>query len=382
MRYYKYGDASGRLIGSAGDITLYEKTYNYNKIEYNEDKEKKEFSFNFSYGPSAGGLIEPFRFDINTSGETINYINAYNYKIRDIKITGRSIEDAIPYIERINGNFAASYIICFLSSVEDALDIEIPYEIKMYRIIEMELERIRNHLYVLARMCEPAGFNVPANMLMHIKEEFSRIIDKNFGHRYFFGVNQLKSIKLDIYKKIEGYRNDINDIYINLLNSRLFTDRLQENGKIKDDYMTGPAARAAGYKYDSRYDFDIFFYKDVNYDIKTDSAGDSMARFNVRFNEILNSMNIIESAEKNLGYSSYKIKDGSGTGLTRLESPSGDVAFYVKINNGRIDNIAFHSPSETNLRSFIKSSTGIIFTDLHFNFESFGIWAADGVRFI
>ncbi|AAT43411.1 formate hydrogenlyase subunit 5 [Picrophilus oshimae] len=381
MRYYSYGGRSGRLIGKAGDLTIYARTYNYDDIEH-ENEKRTDFSFNFSYGPLTGGIPEPFRFDINTSGEKINYIKYYNYKIRNIKLKGINIKDAIPYIERINGNFAASYTICFLSSVMDALEIEIPYELKMYYIIEMELERIRNHLYVLARMCEPAGFNVPANMLMHIKERFSRIIDITFGHRYFFGVNQLKSKRLDIHKMINVYKNEINDIYLNLLNSRLFTDRLQDNGRILDDDMTGPAARAAGYKYDSRYDFDIFYYNDTGYEIKTDDSGDAMSRFNVRFNEILNSIDIIENAENKTGDSCYNILDGSGTGLTRVESPSGDVAFYVELSNGVIKDLKIHTALERNMKSFLKSSTGTIFTDFHFNFESFGLWAADEVNII
>ena len=54
-----------------------------------------------------------------------------------------------------------------------------------------------------------------------------------------------------------------------------------------------------------------------------------------------------------------------------------DLFYYVKISDGRIDDIQMSSPSLLNIDAFRKSMAGNIFTDYHFNWESFGIWISE-----
>ena len=67
----------------------------------------------------------------------------------------------------------------------------------------------------------------------------------------------------------------------------------------------------------------------------------------------------------------------NGEGAARIESPQGDLFYYVKISDGRIDDIQMSSPSLLNIDAFRKSMAGNIFTDYHFNWESFGIWISE-----
>ncbi|MEM0155847.1 MAG: Ni,Fe-hydrogenase III large subunit, partial [Thermoplasmataceae archaeon] len=101
-------------------------------------------------------------------------------------------------------------------------------------------------------------------------------------------------------------------------------------------------------------------------------------RFYVRSREILSSSDMVCEALRNIGNSpSARTESRSGDGAARVESPQGDLFYYVNIRDGRIEDLQFSSPSLLNIEAFRASMAGNIFTDFHFNWESFGIWASE-----
>jgi len=386
MRYYKWSDkGEGRRIGKIGNYCLYEKT-----ITEEECDEKFEYPspqayglFKFVYGPSAGGLLESIKFNVFTDGERIKGISAEPYKTREIQVTGLSVEDALLRIERINAPFTASHSITFLLAVEDALEIEQDYDVQLGRMTELELERIRNHLFVISRLTETASLNVPTYHLLHLVEKTNRLIGEMCGHRYFFGVNSVNDVNCNFEKLLEivDIVSEFKQIFEGLQESRIFIDRLQSNGKIKDENSIGPAARASSFSYDARKDFGALPYSDFSFKTITIDEADAFGRFLVRGYEVLESSRILIELSSRLR--EKKEKEGTkvnlkqGEGLARVESPSGDLAYYVKIENGVVKSISFFTPSYKNLSLFLKSVIGTIFTDFQFNWESFGIWISE-----
>ncbi|BDC18564.1 formate hydrogenlyase [Acidianus sp. HS-5] len=373
-----------RKIGKLGKFCLYSDGY----TECEESEEKDNYapaygSFDFVYGPSTGGLMESVRLDIITFGEYIRRVtvNPY-YKSRVIKIKDKDINDTLLYIERINASFAASHSIAFLLAVEKAIGIEVPYELLLDRIAEIELERIRNNLLVIERLTESAGFQVPTNSLLWLIEKVNRIIGKYFGHRYFFGVNYYGGINLE-EGKIEGLEfieKEFSELFNSLIESRTFIDRLQGNGVIKDEESIGPAARAANLEYDARKEEVGLPYRDLDFKISTYDSADAFGRFIVRGNEILESLSLL--AKISLKKANYGIMKREGKAIGRVESPSGDLAYYVEVNDGKVKEVYLLSPSSINIKIFSKSMVKNIFTDLPFNWESFGIWISEvGVKF-
>ena len=292
MKYYKFGNKNGRYIGSNNKYDVYENRIASRIFENNEITEKKSYEIYFNYGPSAGGLRESVNFSIVTPGETIRdiIVNSH-YKRRKIKIINDDINTALLKIERINGFHAASNAICFLLAIEDALDID-NTDSNDKRVIEMELERVRSNIDVIKGLCESAGFSVPEKQLLYLREKLTRIISDTFSHRYFFSANQINNVYGNFNKiKLNEVYDEFNEIYNGLLESKIFMDRVQENGIVRDINSSGPAARASGYKYDARIDSKSLVYD--NYNIYTVEDGDTFSRFMVRSNEILSSINII-----------------------------------------------------------------------------------------
>lgn len=375
-----------RLIGQLGKFCLYSDTYFEGEcpnIENEETVNSPYGAFNFTYGPSAGGLFESVGIDINTFGEYIRNIKVNpNYKKREIRILDKSIEDAILYIERINAAFSASHVISFLSAIDKISESDIDSDVLNLRILQIEIERIRNNLFVIERLVESAGFQIPLYQLQYLIENVNRKIGKLFGHRYFFGVNSLRKININDPKvDFTEIEREFKTIYEDIIENRIFIDRLQGNGIIKDERSIGPAARAAGFYYDARIEDEFLPYKDFDFKISTYNSADAFGRLIVRSEEIFESLRIISQIK--VKSKEYKIRVNDGEGIGRVESPSGDLVYFVKVNDGKVVDIDLLSPSSINIELFSKSMVKNIFTDFPFNWESFGIWISEvGVRFI
>lgn len=361
-----------RIIGDLGPYCLTSEGLTEGPCarEVEEHRDLGYGSFNFLYGPSAGGLLESVGFEIATYGESIERIGHVPYKGRQIKITQLPVEEALIRVERINGAFAASHSISFLQAVEKAFEAEVPYEVTVSRMAQLELERIRNNLFVIQRVLESASFLVPSYLLLQQVEEVNRTIARSCGHRYFFGANypgrvecehEVPSLKIGDVEKI--------------LENRIFIDRLQGNGVIKEDNSIGPAARASGFRYDARLDSDLFVYRDFDLKVPTQDHGDAFSRILVRLEEIKESLRILQELRVKPHTFPMRVRDGEGIG--RVESPSGDLAYLVRIRNGRIERAFLLAPSSVNMRLFLRSMPGNIFTDFPFNWESFGIWISE-----
>ncbi|QCO30981.1 hypothetical protein DFR88_11170 [Metallosphaera sedula] len=327
-------------------------------------------SFKFVYGPSAGGLLESVGFEITTYGESIEKINHLPYKGRQITLSGLTIGDALLRVERINGAFTASHSISFLQAIESALEIEVPHDVVISRMAQLELERIRNNLLVIQRVLESASFLVPSFLLLQQIEEVNRAIARSCGHRYFFGANYPGGVRCEL--KLPSLK--ISDIERTLEN-RIFIDRLQGNGVVKDSFSIGPVARASGFKYDARLDSDFLAYRDFDLRIPTQDQGDAFSRILVRLEEIKESLRLLQELKVKPCSFTMKIRDGEGIG--RVESPSGDLAYLTRVRSGHVERAYLLAPSKVNMRLFLKSMPGNIFTDFPFNWESFGIWISE-----
>jgi Ni,Fe-hydrogenase III large subunit len=384
MYWYEEGKPDGRFIGNTKKYSIYGSHYNSTiEVVHEKPPERKPEEFIFAYGPSTGGLMESVGLDILTPGEKITSISVDpTYKLRKIRVTGMGIQDALLRIERINGFHSASHAICFLRAVEDALQIEVPEEVQFNRIAQIEAERIRSHLLVIQKLAESAGFGVPVNQLSMIREKVSRIIGTQCGHRYFFAVNEIGKSRFMIDKLQEKLLEVIGEFRMiseGLMESKLFLNRLQNNGINRDPESTGPAARGAGIRHDARNELPVLPYEQLDYFPIVRDEGDAFSRFMIRSDEIFQSYDIIKNihASKSIERLDYDLQKMGGTGMARIESPSGDLFYSVEIEKGNVVDIGMISPSWRNVLSFRRSMEGNIFTDFHFNWESFGIWISE-----
>ena len=343
--------------------------------------------FNFTYGPSAGGLIESIKFNIYTYGERIlSMVAEPKYKERRIMVTGSDLQTALLRIERFNGVLSPFYSTMFCRSVEILSESEENYALEMTRIIMNEITRMLDHISVLARLAEGASQNVAFNHLFMARESLYRIVSRRFGHRYFFGINGFNGInrKVEIggiSSEIEKIAREIDDIWEGLEGSRIFLDRIQTTCSVKRGWLIGPAARASGLNIDSRRSSNLLPYSDLDFEVPGEENGDSLSRAVVRKKEIIESSRIIAQAENY----AVDVPEGvmpangnvNGEISVRSENPGGDALFHVRAENGKISRIYVRSPSIQNLLAFCTGIRGNILTDFVFGFESFGVHVSE-----
>lgn len=386
MHWYSHGESKGRYIGHTSSFDVYERTISVRQKQKEQEPPDQSFpeEIVFNYGPSTGGLMESVNFRITTPGELISKVRVNSaFKRRAVKISGRRIDEAAMVVERINGFHSASNTICFLNAVEDALNIKTPKEVQMARIACIELERIRSHLTVIERLCSDASFGVPHNSIAALREEVSRLIGDMAGHRYMFGIHGVGSISGSysaVPERLVYVADQFRELLDSLLQSKIFLNRLQGNGITRDEWLVGPAARASGIRVDSRLESAFLPYDDLNFQPVTRYESDAFGRFMTRSQEIFSSVGLIERAldqNPDTLHEEQEAPNGTGEGAARLESPPGDIFYYVKVRDGYLEKVEMISPGHCNVNAFMNSIKGNILTDFPFNWDSFGIWISE-----
>ncbi|MFZ0456483.1 MAG: hypothetical protein WAM24_22230 [Ignavibacteriaceae bacterium] len=369
--------------------------------------------FIFRYGPVTSWVIEPGIFHIFTYGERILSINIdLSYKSRNIeqKLLGLAPIEAIPFVENVCGNFSFSHSLAFSDSIEKIAGLELNPIIKSYKIIALELERIYNHLYVFNQLSNAAAQKVLTSYVQYLFEESLRTnyifsnSEKAIGSRYLKRINNVgrlnhypdKEILNLVQLRINNLNEELKKLYDRTLESKNFLDRLHNTSKISKEYaiensLTGPSLRACGIKEDIRM-FDKFY---ENLKIPTISFGDSLARLEVRVEEIFESVkiinekidfidkvkNLIHFEEPKINFSEGSFGDElNGSAIGTVESPSGLIAYYTELEKGKIKYAYISTPSLFGLNAFKDSLPGMIFTDFPFSLDSFGSFFADAAR--
>jgi Ni,Fe-hydrogenase III large subunit len=360
--------------------------------------------FVFRYGPVTSWVVEPGVFHIFTYGERILAINIdLSYKSRKIqeKINGLPVAGAFPFVESVCGNFSFSHSLAYSNCIENILGLELNPIIKSYKIIGLELERIYNHLYVFSQLANAAAQKILTSYLQYLFEEslrtnfiFTSSSNKK-GSRYLKGLNNIGRFNyypdkktLNIVKeRVLNINSELRSLYSRTLESKNFLDRLHNTSVITNQYaiensLTGPTLRACGIKEDIRTS-DKFY---ENLIVPTISFGDSLARLEVRVEEIFESVKMvcekidfIDKVKNLIPLEEYEIsyQDIAGTGIGAVESPSGIILYYLQLEGGVIKQCNISTPSLFGLNAFKDSLPGMIFTDFPFAFDSFGNFFAD-----
>jgi Ni,Fe-hydrogenase III large subunit len=359
--------------------------------------------FDFRYGPVTGGVMESGVYHLFTYGERILCVNIdWSYKHRGIEksMIGLNVEEALKLTEHVCGNFAFSHSLAFAKAVESALALEVSPQLRKLRTIVLELERIYNHIYIISQLASAAAQKVMTSHLQAIYEDLLRLNHDFFGSRFLKGFNGIamtkKSVNVDALMPLSRRINSLSDrfeyLYERALECENFMDRLHDTAKLDSEMalkigVTGPTLRATGIREDFRlHDSD---YEGLR--CATSQMGDSLARMEVRAEEIFESVEIIsdisgelrELRDSGIEPSTSHVEnrfDGTCSGMGYCESPSGLLAYHVEIKDGKISSVYAATPSFFGFKAITESLAGNIFTDFPFAVDSFGAYFSDAAR--
>jgi Ni,Fe-hydrogenase III large subunit/Ni,Fe-hydrogenase III component G len=332
-------------------------------------------------GPVHAGIIEPGHFRFSVIGETIfNLEVRLFYKHRGLEklAEGMNPQECVRIAETISGDESVANAVAFCIAVEKICGVSVPKRALQLRTLLLELERIYSHLGDLAGMCVDVAYPVGASPFFILREEIFRQNDALTSSRFLKGIVTVAGLTKDVpegaLKNLSNYLQSfperlnaatgIESTYFSVI------DRFETTGKVKDEilsplHITGPVARASGKMTDTRIDHPYGLYRELNMKVRTQQNGDVLARFNLKAQEVLDSVKIIQRLISALagGEVSLPTTIRDGYALSTVESPRGQSVHWIQIKNGLVHRYKVRTASFCNWQAMEHAVLGNIVPD-------------------
>ena len=266
--------------------------------------------FEIPVGPIHAGIIEPGHFRFSSVGESVLALDVkLGWTWRGLEKLGEhaSLQRGLELAERICGSCAFAHTLAWCSAVEELASLIVPPRARAVRTVAAELERVANHLGDLAGIANDVAYVVGGSEFARWKEIVHQLADALFGHRWLRGVCVPGGVRHDLDDAQQQWlkhvlaelRAGVALTARAVLANEAVLDRLVGTGTLSataalDLATSGPAARASGIDRDGRRDHPYAFYRELDFQVVRRTAGDVRARFEVKTDEIHESINLID----------------------------------------------------------------------------------------
>jgi formate hydrogenlyase subunit 5 len=356
-------------------------------------------TFVIPYGPIRSGIFESIQFVIETGGEDVLALQVRpQFKRRGLeaRFAGLPLRHGVYLAERIAGIASVAHALAYAQAVERGLAIEPPLRARLWRSVYAELERIANHLDTATRLAEDPALTVGSARFAILKEDVLRLQARLTGSRFGRGMITIGGVRDEpllapdeLASALAALERQLVRDRRLLLRTTSFTDRLigsgrLDRGTVEHASAVGPIARAAGLSTDARFERPYAAYARLGFEVITRERGDAMARLEVRFGEITQSLHLIRQAldrlRRTAGELGTRVGDGAGNAFGWAEAPQGEVVYWVDVADGSVRQARVASASARNWQLFAESFRGDVLTDFAFIEHSFGLTPAGADR--
>lgn len=233
-------------------------------------------------------------------------------------------EKFIPYCDRMDYVAPMSNNWAYVRAVEKLMDVDIPEHVEYARVILVELQRIASHMVWLGThgMDVSGTAHVISQYCFQMRERVLDIYEMVCGARMttsYFSVGGLRwplpGAFLDAVKAfLKEFSEHLTDFEALLTKNPIWLSRLKGIGYLSAEEaialgVTGPMLRAAGVPLDLRKAQPHSAYPDFDFEIPTATEADCYARYEVRINEMRQSMRIVEQAVEKIKPGPYRTSD-------------------------------------------------------------------------
>jgi Ni,Fe-hydrogenase III large subunit/Ni,Fe-hydrogenase III component G len=355
--------------------------------------------FALPYGPVRSGIFEAIQFLIETGGEDVPSVQVrpfFKHRGLEARMRGMSLEAGAAVAERVAGIASVAYATAYAQAVERALGVEPPPRAQRWRAVYAELERIANHLDVIAKEAETTALFVGQARFQVLKENVLRLQAAFTGSRFARGIIVPGGVREDghvdldaLLRALDAFERDLRRDRRLFLSTASMTDRLVGTGQldravIEEHGAVGPLARGSGVGTDARLERPYGDYRRLGLEPVTQEGGDAMARIEVRFGEIAESARILRQAVDQLrrrdGALRTALPSTTGAALGWAEAPQGELVLWVEVQDGVVGHVHVADPSLRNWALFSHAFPKDVLTDFAFIEHSFGLTTAGSDR--
>lgn len=321
----------------------------------------------------------------------------------------KTFQEFMPYTDRMDYLAPYSTNVGLCAAVEKIAQIEVPERAQWLRMIACELARISAHLLWIGTMVMDAGAITMFMYAFRERENIYSLFDKFAGVRFTVSHSRIGGIQFDVSDEvidevsryIKHFDKELQDWRKFLNKNPILIKRVKDVGVVsREDAIAygfaGPNLRGSGVPLDIREAEPYLLYDQVDFEVPVRDEGDCLARYLVRFEEMQQSVRLIEQCIAKLpkgpirtddAKAAYPSKDEvyySMEGMIHdfmmtdvgtcppegveayhaIEAPKGELGIYIKSDGtGAPWRLKFNSPSFSNLQVLEKMMEGAMVAD-------------------
>jgi NADH-quinone oxidoreductase subunit C/D len=277
------------------------------------EEEESDFErVTLNLGPSHPATHGTLRMVVTLDGETIvgsEQEIGYLHRCFEKMSETHTYQQVIPYTDRLNYCSSVINNVGYCMTVEKLLGIEAPERAQHVRLMLSEFYRISDHIICIGTNLVDMGALTNFWYLFQPREEIIALAESCSGARLLPSYLRIGGIAVDVPTTFMDHAQRvvnmlppfIDEVEALIMRNRIFRDRVDGVGVIsREDAInfgfTGPCLRATGVPFDVRKASPYLGYDTYDWDVPIAEGGDTYARFLVRFEEMRQSLRILQQA--------------------------------------------------------------------------------------
>ena len=363
-------------------------------------------------GPSHPSTHGVLRLVLRLDGEVVKAVQphvGYLHRGMEKIAEGMTYNQFVPYTDRLDYLAPLSNNVAYILAVEKLLAITVPPRAQVIRVICCEIARISAHLLWLGTGALDLG---AATVFFHTfreRETLYNLIESLTGGRLTTSYTRVGGLSRDLPAGWAAGLGDFTRTFPKVLDeldsllsrNRIWMKRTQGVGRISAAdaiamSLTGPNLRGSGVALDLRKTEPYSGYEAYEFDVPVGREGDAYDRYLVRFEEMRQSVRILDQALGRLPDGPIAVDDPKITlpkkerVLTRMEelieqfmlvtegikgplgevyhaieAPKGELGFYIRSEGDKSPyRLHIRSPSFITLQAVEKMAVGGLLSDL------------------
>ncbi|HET7433835.1 MAG TPA: NADH dehydrogenase (quinone) subunit D [Thermoanaerobaculia bacterium] len=276
-------------------------------------QEEEDFErVTLNLGPSHPATHGTLRVVVTLDGETIVGADSeigYLHRCFEKMSETHTYQQVIPYTDRLNYCSAIINNVGYCMTVEKMLGLTAPERAQHVRLMLSEFYRISDHIICIGTNLVDMGALTNFWYLFQPREEIIALAESCSGARLLPSYLRIGGLAVDVptdflansQRIVNMLPKYIDEVEKLIMKNRIFRDRVEGVGVISREEainmgFTGPCLRATGVPFDVRKASPYLGYETYDWDVPVAEGGDTYARFLVRFEEMRQSLRILQQA--------------------------------------------------------------------------------------
>lgn len=295
------------------------------------DAPDQEYHWTLNFGPQHPATHTTLRLVLTLDGErVVNSVPHIGYLHSGFEKLAEHLDfnQYVTIVDRMNYLSPLANEISWHHAVEKLLGIELTPRCKYLRTILAELMRLHDHLLNCGTSALDLGAFTAFLYFFEQRELIYNIVEYASGQRFHTSYTRVGGVMFDVNNEwvnqvrsfTKQFRKTHDEVHKLLTRNRIFIDRTKGIGVLSKEQAinlscTGPIARASGVVRDLRKDEPYLAYPDFDFKVICSQGGDCYARYLVRMQEMIESIQIIEQAIENIPAGPVNVDAGTGVVL-------------------------------------------------------------------